>query len=196
MSNRFDAVNYPTNVPDVLYIGDNFLWKRDLGDYPVADYSLAYSFRLLSSAATEIAIGSSNITESDTSVYTISVPSNTTASYTKGDYSYQEYITKTSTSQRLVLTTGIVTLKSDFDNDSGDPRSHNRIVFDALEATLQNRATIDQMSMSIAGRSLSRMSPQELNDWYSHYKHLVLNEDKASRRKKGEATGNQIKVKF
>lgn len=196
MSNRFDAINYPTNVPDVLYIGDNFLWKRDLGDYPVADYSLAYSFRLLSSAATEIAIGSSNITESDTSVYTISVPSNTTASYTKGDYSYQEYITKTSTSQRLVLTTGIVTLKSDFDNDSGDPRSHNRIVFDALEATLQNRATIDQMSMSIAGRSLSRMSPQELNDWYSHYKHLVLNEDKASRRKKGEATGNQIKVKF
>tara|TARA_B100000427_G_scaffold329369_1_gene345267 strand:- start:99 stop:689 length:591 start_codon:yes stop_codon:yes gene_type:complete len=196
MSNKFDAVNYPTNVPDVLYIGDNFLWKRDLGDYPVADYSLTYSFRLLSSSATEIAIGSSNITESDTSVYTISVPSATTASYTKGDYSYQEYITKTSTSQRLVLTTGIVTLNSDFDNDSGDPRTHNRIVFDALEATLQNRATIDQMSMSIAGRSLSRMSPQELNDWYSHYKHLVLNEDKASRRKKGEATGNQIKVKF
>ena len=195
MANRFDSVNYPTNVPDTLVVADNWLWKRDLTDYPRADYTLSYSFRLLSSAATEISIGSSFITESDTSLYTIDVPSTTTTGYTKGDYTYQEYITNSS-SERLVLNEGIVTVKSNLDADTGDPRSHNRIVFDALEATLENRATIDQMSMSIAGRSLSRMSPAELNDWYSHYKHLVLNEDKEARRSKGEATGNQIKVKF
>ena len=90
----------------------------------------------------------------------------------------------------------MVTVKSNLDADTGDPRSHDRIVFDALEATLENRASIDQMSMSIAGRSLSRMSPDELNSWYSKYKHKVLNEDRVSRRDKGEATGNQIKVKF
>ena len=195
MANRFDSVNYPTNVPDTLVCGDNWLWKRDLTDYPRADYTLSYSFRLLSTAATEISIGSSNITESETSLYTISVPSATTTGYTKGDYKYQEYITNSS-SERLVLNEGIATVISNLDADSSDPRSHNRIVFDALEATLENRASIDQMSMSIAGRSLSRMSPQELNDWKSHYKHLVINEDKASRRSKGEATGNQIKVKF
>ena len=96
----------------------------------------------------------------------------------------------------MVLNKGVATVKSNLDADTGDTRSHNRIVFDALEATLENRASIDQMSMSIAGRSLSRMSPQELRDWYSHYKHLVINEDKVSRRSKGESTGNQVKVKF
>ena len=196
MANRFDSVNYPTNVPDTLYVGDNFLWKRDLTDYPVASYSLSYSFRLLTSAATEIALGDSVITESDTSVYTINVPSSTTTDYTKGDYTYQEYITKTSGSERLVLNTGLVSLKSNFDADTGDPRSSARIILQALEATMENRATIDQMSMSIAGRSLSRMSPAELNDWKSRYKALVSNEDKKSRRDKSEATGTQIKVRF
>ncbi|QDP48577.1 MAG: hypothetical protein Unbinned4234contig1002_3 [Prokaryotic dsDNA virus sp.] len=196
MANRFDSVNYPTNVPDTLYVGDNFLWKRDLTDYPVASYSLSYSFRLLTSAATEIALGDSVITESDTSVYTINVPSSTTTDYTKGDYTYQEYITKTSGSERLVLNTGLVSLKSNLDADTGDPRSSARIILQALEATMENRATIDQMSMSIAGRSLSRMSPAELNDWKSHYKALVSNEDKKSRRDKSEATGTQIKVRF
>ena len=195
MANRFDSTNYPTITPDVLYVGDNWLWKRDLTDYPIADYTLTYSFRLLSSTATEIELTSSVITESDTSLYTISVPSATTTGYTKGDYTYQEYITNTS-SERLVLNKGLTTVKSNLDADTGDPRSHNRIVFDALEATLENRASIDQMSMSIAGRSLSRMSPEELNKWYSQYKHLVINEDKVSRRDKGEATGNQVKVKF
>jgi len=52
------------------------------------------------------------------------------------------------------------------------------------------------MSMSIAGRSLSRMSPEELITWKSYYQHLVLKEDKKSRRGKGESTGNVIKVKF
>jgi hypothetical protein len=196
LANRFDSVNYPTNVPDTLYVGDNFLWKRDLTDYPVASYSLSYSLRLLTSAATEIALGDSVITESDTSVYTINVPSSTTTNYTKGDYTYQEYITKTSGSERLVLNTGLVSLKSNLDADTGDPRSSARIILQALEATMENRATIDQMSMSIAGRSLSRMSPAELNDWKSHYKALVSNEDKKSRRDKSEATGTQIKVRF
>ena len=195
MANRFDSTNYPTNVPNDLYVGDNWLWKRDLTDYPIADYTLTYSFRLLSSTTREIALTSSVITESDTSVYTIDVPSSTTIGYTKGGYNYQEYITNAS-SERLVLNNGLTTVKSNLDADTGDPRSHNRIVFDALEATLENRASIDQMSMSIAGRSLSRMSPEELNKWYSQYKHLVINEDKVSRRDKGEATGNQVKVKF
>ena len=195
MSNRFDSVNYPTKVPDELYVGDNWLWKKDLDDYPPASYQLTYSFRLLTSAATEISLGSSVITESG-GEYLVEVPSATTAGYTKGDYTYQEYITKTSSSQRLVISSGILTVKSNLDADTTDPRSHNRIVLDALEATLENRASIDQMSMSIAGRSLSRMSPSELNDWKSHYKALVLKEDKISRQGKNEATGNQIKVKF
>ena len=195
MSNRFDSTNYPSNVPEEVYVGDNWLWKRDLTDYPVADYTLTYSFRLLSSVATEIALSSSVISESSTSLYTIAVPSASTAGYTKGQYTYQEYITNDS-SQRLVLNIGLMTVKSNLDADTEDPRSDPRKVYDALVATIENRASIDQMSMSIAGRSLSRMAPEELENWKSHYKALVNNEEKVSRRNRNEATGNQVKIKF
>lgn len=196
MANLFDSENYPSNVPETLTVGDRWAWKREdiVTDYAPADYTLTYSFRLLSSAATEIALASSVITESSTA-YIVEVPSTTTAGYTKGDYSYQEYITNSS-SQRIVLSEGFVTLKPNLDADTADPRSHARIVFDALEAMLESRASIDQSSMSIAGRSLSRMTPEEIRDWYEYYRYKVNKEIKKDRISKGLATGSLIKARF
>ena len=196
MANLFDSENYPSNVPETLTVGDRWAWKREdiVTDYAPADYTLTYSFRLLSSAATEIALASSVITESSTA-YIVEVPSTTTAGYTKGDYSYQEYITNSS-SQRIVLSEGFVTLKPNLDADTADPRSHARIVFDALEAMLESRASIDQSSMSIAGRSLSRMTPEEIRDWYEYYRYKVNKEIKKDRISKGLATGSSIKARF
>ncbi len=196
MANLFDSSNYPGDVPDTLTVGDRWAWKREdiVSDYPTASYTLTYSFRLLGSAATEISLASSVITEDSTS-YIIEVPSATTVGYTKGEYKYQEYITNSS-SQRLVLNTGFVTLEPNLDADTGDPRSHARIVYDALQAMLENRASIDQSSMSIAGRSLSRMTPEEIRDWYEFYRYKVSLEKKKDRISKGEATGSLIKARF
>jgi len=183
-------------VPDTLTVGDRWAWKREdiATDYIPTSYTLTYSFRLLSSAATEITLASSVITESSTA-YIIEVPSATTASYTKGDYTFQEYITNGS-SQRVVVNTGFVTVKPNLDADTADPRSHARVVFDALEAMLESRASIDQSSMSIAGRSLSRMTPEEIRDWYEFYRYKVNLEVKKDRISKGEATGSLIKARF
>ena len=196
MANLFDSDNYPTNVPETLTVGDRWAWKREdiATDYAPASFTLTYSFRLLSSAATEIALTSSVISET-TSAYVIEVPSATTVGYTKGDYSYQEYITNGS-SQRIVVSTGYLTVTPNLDADSADPRSHARIVFDALEAMLENRASIDQSSMSVAGRSLSRMTPEEIRDWYEYYRHKVNLEVKKDRISKGLATGSLIKARF
>lgn len=196
MANLFDSTNYPGNVPDTLTVGDRWAWKREdiATDYIPTSYTLTYSFRLLSSAATEITLASSVITESSTA-YIIEVPSATTASYTKGDYTFQEYITNGS-SQRVVVNTGFVTVKPNLDADTADPRSHARVVFDALEAMLESRASIDQSSMSIAGRSLSRMTPEEIRDWYEFYRYKVNLEVKKDRISKGEATGSLIKARF
>ena len=192
MANKFDTSEYPTNVPDILYVGDSWNWKRTFSDYPPSAYALSYSFRLLTTAATEISF---SINESGDD-YLIQVNATTTVNHTAGDYTYQEYITKSATGERIVYSSGLTTVKSNLDADTSDPRSHERIVLDALLATLENRASIDQMSMSIAGRSLSRMSPEELITWKSYYQHLVLKEDKKSSRGKGESTGNVIKVQF
>lgn len=195
MSNLFDTSNYPDSEPNELYLGDQWNWRRDdlATDYPTSSYALSYSARLLDSAGTtEIDITASE----SNNTYIVSVSQSTTINYTAGDYSWRAFITRSSDSQRLTVDEGFFKVQKDYATDSGDYRSHARIVLQALDDTIQNRASIDQMSMSIAGRSLSRMSPQELRDWRSHYKSLVLAEEKQARLKRGKASGSTIKVKF
>ena len=189
MANLFNSVNYPTQVPDTLTIGDRFVWKRTamVADYPIATYQVKYSFRLLSSAATEIAITATE--NSDPDEYIVEVGSSTTAAYTAGDYTYQEYVVRSSDSERIVYSTGIIKLEPNLDADTSDPRSSARKILDGLNAMLENRASIDQMS-------LSRMTPAEIRDWQQHYQYIVSKETKKMRIKKGQPTGSEIKVKF
>ena len=51
-----------------------------------------------------------------------------------------------------------MTILPNLADTNADLRSHAKIVLDSLEAVIQGRANMDQSSMSIAGRSLSRMS--------------------------------------
>lgn len=196
LANLFDSTNYPTEVPGQLTRGDRWMWKRTVmvPDYPVASYQLKYSFRTLNSAHHEIEITATENTDPDE--YIIEVASTTTSNYHVADYAYQEYIIRSSDSERIVYSTGIITVKHDFDSQNTDIRSHARKIYDSLEAMLENRATIDQMSMSIAGRSLSRMTPAEIREWYNHYKYQVKLETKKMRISKGQPTGSEIKVKF
>ena len=195
MSNLFDSENYPGRVPQTLTVGDIWNWKREdiVSDYPPASYTLTYSFRLLSSAATEIALTGSVITESATA-YTISVPDSTTVSYTKGDYTWQEYISNAT--DRIVLNTGFVTLEPNLDADTSDPRSFWAKVLDAIEATIENRASIDQSSMSIAGRSLSRMTIDELLTLRDRARFETGKEINKARIAKGLGNSSTIKARF
>tara|TARA_R110001583_G_scaffold7833_1_gene38290 strand:+ start:1589 stop:2176 length:588 start_codon:yes stop_codon:yes gene_type:complete len=195
LSNLFDSENYPGRVPQTLTVGDIWNWKREdiVSDYPPASYTLTYSFRLLSSAATEIALSSSVITESATA-YTISVPDSTTVSYTKGDYTWQEYISNAT--DRIVLNTGFVTLEPNLDADTSDPRSFWAKVLDAIEATIENRASIDQSSMSIAGRSLSRMTIDELLTLRDRARFETGKEINKARIAKGLGNSSTIKARF
>lgn len=195
MSNLFDSENYPGRVPQTLTVGDIWNWKREdiVSDYPPASYTLTYSFRLLSSAATEIALSGSVITESATA-YTISVPDSTTVSYTKGDYTWQEYISNAT--DRIVLNTGFVTLEPNLDADTSDPRSFWAKVLDAIEATIENRASIDQSSMSIAGRSLSRMTIDELLTLRDRARFETGKEINKARIAKGLGNSSTIKARF
>ena len=195
MSNLFDAENYPGAVPQTLVVGDIWNWKREdiVSDYPPASYTLTYSFRLLSSAATEIALSGSVIAESATA-YTISVPDSTTVGYTKGEYTWQEYISNGT--DRIVLNTGTVNLEPNLDADTTDPRSFWKKVLDAINATIENRASIDQSSMSIAGRSLSRMTPEELFTMRDRASYEVTKELNKARIAKGLGNSSTIKARF
>ena len=193
MSNKFDSTNYPSQVPTELQLGDFWAWKRDdlSEDYPVASYSLSYEFNLIDgSTASNFTI---EATESN-DTYIIEVSS--TSSYTKGNYNWVSYITRTSDSARVKLEEGFVEIQDNYATTSASVRSHAKIVLDSIEAVIENRANIDQSSMSIAGRSLSRMSIDELLTFKDRYKAEYLKEVKIQRIKNKRGSGNTIKVNF
>ena len=55
---------------------------------------------------------------------------------------------------------------------------------------------MDQSSMSIAGRSLSRLTIDELLIFRNRYKAEYLKEIKKARLKNNKASGNSIKARF
>lgn len=186
MSNIFDSTNYPTQLPAELQIGDYWAWKRtDLASsYPLADYSLKYIFYLVSgSTASNFTIDASE----SNGEYVFA-----TSSTVKpiGDYKWTAVITKTAGNVPAVIDTGYITIVSDA------VRSHTKLVLDSIEAVIENRATMDQASMSIAGRSLSRMSIDELMTFKDRYKLDWLKEVKKARVKNNQGSGNIIKARF
>ncbi len=193
MSNLFDSANYPTEVPTELQLGDYWAWKKDnlSTDYPTASYALSYEFNLVDgSTASNFTL---NATESNDE-YLIEVSD--TTSYTKGNYNWVSYITRSSDSARIKLSEGFVEIQDNYATTSTSVRSHAKIVLDAIEAVIENRANIDQSSMSIAGRSLSRMSIDDLLTFRARYKAEYLKEVKQARIKNGRGSGNTIKVNF
>jgi|TARA_R100000081_G_C4819215_1_gene178002 hypothetical protein len=196
MSNAFDRTNYPTSEPDVLVAGDRFTWKRDdlANDYPVSAYALTYEFHE-DSGGTGSHKFTITATEADDTYY-IEVASSTTASYTVGDYIWEAYITRSSDSERIMIDSGRTKITANLANTNVDLRSHAKKVLDAIEAVIENRASMDQSSMSIAGRSLSRMSIDELMTFRDRYKNEYLKEIKNARVLNKKPSGNTIKVKF
>lgn len=193
MSNKFDSTNYPTNVPDLLQIGDFWAWKKDnlATDYPTADYSLSYEFNLIDGAtAVNFTIGTTEANDE------YIVATSNTSSYTKGEYNWVEYITRTSDNARIKLSEGYTQIQENYATTNASVRSHAKIVLDAVKAVIENRATMDQSSMSIAGRSLSRMSIDELFTLKDRYQAEFDREVKKAKIKNGQSSGNTILTKF
>ena len=193
MSNKFDSTNYPPQVPTELQLGDFWAWKRDdlSNDYPVASYSLSYEFNLIDGAT----VSNFTITATESND-TYIVEASNTSSYTKGNYNWVSYMTRSSDSARVKLEEGFVEIQDNYATTTTSVRSHAKIVLDSIEAVIENRANIDQASMSIAGRSLSRMSIDELLTFRDRYRAEYLKEVKQLRIKNNRGSGNTIKVNF
>ena len=196
MANLFDRDNYPTQEPDLLVVGDRWMWRRPdlVADYPTADYALTYEFHEDSGGG-----GSHKftITATETTTdYIVEIASATTASYSAGEYNWYAFITRSSDSQRIAVDEGHTKLELNFANTNADNRSHAKKVLDAIQAVLENRASQDQMSYSIAGRSLSRMSIDDLMRFRDRYRAEYNKEIKQKRIKNKQDTGNTIKARF
>ena len=193
MANKFDSTNYPTSEPNELQLGDFWAWKRtDLStDYPTASYALSYEFNLVDGSTA----ANSTLTATESNDEYIIEVSNTT-SYTSGEYNWVSYITRSSDSARIKLSEGFTEIQENYATTTSSVRSHAKKVLDAIEAVIENRATMDQSSMSIAGRSLSRLTIDELLQFRDRYKAEYLKEVKKARIKNKKDSGNTIKIRF
>ena len=196
MSNKFDRANYPTQEPDQFVTGDRFAWQRPdlVTDYPLADYTMTYHFSGDSGGG-----GTHHFTLSATEAdnnYYFEKPSSETESLSVGDWEWQLYAFRTSDSERITLDYGLAKFVYGELDTNNDLRSHAKKVLDAIEAVIEGRATIDQSSFSLAGRSLSRMSIDELMTFRDRYNAEYKREVKRSRIRNGKGSGNSVPVKF
>jgi len=196
MSNKFDRSNYPKQEPEMLVVGDRWTWRRDdlANTYDPSLYSLTYEFHRDQGGGGSHTF-TLTATEADSN-YFIEIASSTTASYTKDEYMWDAYITRTSDSQRIRVDYGRSELVDNLASTTADLRSHAKKVLDAIEAVIENRASMDQSSMSIAGRSLSRMTIDELLQFRDRYKAEYLREVKKDRVRNKKPSGNEILVSF
>jgi len=194
VANLFDADNAPTEEPEQFVIGDFIQWKRtDLStDYPNSTHTMAYVARIRAGGNNEITISGSNSGND----YIFSANSSTTANYVEGHYHWQLEVTETSSGNRIVVTTGEWEVIPDLDVNNADPRNHSEIMLDKIETVLQGRADADVLSYSINGRSLSKMSPDELVQWRNYYKKELAMHKRKELIKRGKPTGATISVRF
>lgn len=177
MANKFDSANYPSREPLELVIGDRWAWKRaDLGaDYDPASYSLSYSARLETSAATEISISAGE----SGSEYVIEVASATTAAYTAGRYKWQAYITRDSDSARVTVDEGYFEAIVNRDAYTSDQRTHAQKTLDLIEAAII-AINFGAKSYSIGNRVMTYRDLSELETMRSKYRAEVLQERRAA----------------
>lgn len=192
MANLFDVANAPTTEPEKFAIGDFVQWKREdlVDDYPTATHSAEWVARI-SGGGSEI-----KVTATETSTYYLfTIASATSSSFTQGHYHWQLEITETSSGNRIIVDTGTLDIEHDLD-DNVDPRSHAQIMVDKIESILQGKADADVSSYSINGRSLTKMSFQDLIDARDFYRKEYAKELQLERAKNGDATGATVLVRF
>ena len=151
---------------------------------------LTYNFR---STVADSAIDVVSVADNEHHVVTLS--SETTKDYKAGTYSWQ-CTAKKDIDLHIVRNSTLVIKPNLSALTVFDGRSHVKKILDALEATLVGKASLDQLSYSISGRSLLRLSPSELLKWRDVYRAEYTRELQQEKLEQNLSTGNLIKVRF
>ena len=157
MANIFTDI--PEKEPRTIYKGETVVWNRkDLTDYAVGRYAMSWTARLESNGGTSF---TATVTEVD-DYYKFTLDNSATGGFTTGDYFWELKVTQSSDSEERILETGKITVKDNYFGSTGDTRSHAKIMVDKLESLIEGKADSDVSSYAIAGRSLNKLTPEEL----------------------------------
>jgi hypothetical protein len=178
------------NAPKKIFAGFNVEWEESPSEYSSVTYGLSATFVLLSSSATRITV---NATANGTG-FAFSITASFSASFTPGNYKVHIYATL-GTAKYLIGTQDVTILANPL-SATGDTRNHIQKMLDAINATLEGRATQEYQSMTIDGYSVTQMSPDQLLKLRSYYKNELRKQTNAERIASGKSPLNTIKTKF
>jgi hypothetical protein len=182
----------PTFEPEALYAGETWNWTKSLADYPATTWTLKYYLaKRTGGSAGKISI-TATASGSD---FEVLVTATTTSAYVTGEYAWQAEVS--SGTEKYIVGSGTLEIKELLTATTpADSRSHARIVYDALAATVEGRADSTILRTSINGKSIERMSWSELLKAYNHFKALVQAEEDAEDLAKGLSHPRLIKHSF
>lgn len=178
-------------IPRKIIVGDSLYFKFNTGNAPdgtsITDTN-GFTLYLKLRGPCDIDI---TATADGGSTWIINVPSTTTTEWVDGLYQYVLYADKGESpfTDSWTIETGKVELVDRADKATSpttEPVSYYKRIFDAITAVLENRATKDQESMSIANRSLSRTPIDDLlrlHGWAKDNYERELNKSFAAKNK-------------
>ena len=179
----------PTNTtePASLNAGDTARWLKTLSDYPAsAGWVLGYE---LVSPANRYAFTATSVGDA----HLVSVPAATTAAWVPGAYDWRARASLGA--DAFTVGSGRITIAPAF-GAAVDARSHARRTLEAIEATLEGRASSATAEYQIAGRSLKYIPVPELLTLRDRYRQDVRAEDAAARVAAGLGNPGRIYVRF
>lgn len=171
-------------IPSELRAGDTWRFLLDLSDYPAPTWDATLYF--------ENAAESFNASASDSGTsHSFTISAATTGAKKAGRYKW--FVRVTDGTVVETASEGWVDIGADpAAAGTRDHRSWARRALDAVQATIEGRASTDQQAMSIAGRSISRMTYPELRQMQTDLQAQVRTEEQGSRA----GIGRNIKVRF
>ena len=168
----------PTVEPTTFTRGDTVKWTKTFADFPAGTWTVTYEFRGPSSqtiAATQVGA---------TVEHTVTITATATTAWNAGVYWWEAYAV--SGSERYKAGSGQLDVTKDFSGTDvvADERTHAKKVLDAIQATIEGRATRDQQAYTIAGRSLQLTPIDDLMALRKTYKAEVLTETSKNKKKR------------
>lgn len=175
-----------TSVPAGLIAGDTWRWTRDLPDYPAGTWTLTYYFEC---PAGEFSVAAT----ADGTVHSVTIAATDTAGYAPGRYRWFARAVSGAIVETVAGEEGWLDVTANpAATGRRDWRSDARKMLDAVTATLLGRASRDQLSMSLNGRSISRIPLIELREWKTQLEAEVRTEEKGDKA----GLGRNIRTRF
>lgn len=178
-------------IPKCFTRGETVEWYESRSDFLPAD-GWTLSVSLVETSDVQTFTGSDN----GDGRHLVEISSAQSLEFSAGTYRYQIRVTDGTKTHQLER--GLVEVAESFAaaTDGHDARSHAEKVLDALEALIEGKASNDQASMSVEGRSLSRYSPEEWWTMRRRYQWEVRMLRDAERAARGEPVSTLRQVRF